>query len=151
MKELTIGTEKVRVIQNIDETNYKRYQLFNQWAVMVFEQQNYSMLSLVKDRCLAYHNKGEHWQVINEIVNSGFMKQLEDPDIDALGWCFGLIVLEEEECESDPQTWNDDNIKSFNSLIFDKNLPMRSLPIAVAPQKRLITMVAHSSLTATSF
>lgn len=113
MKKIKIGEEQCYVLEGIDEMNYKRSLLFNQWSILVFEEMNHSLYELSMDRIKKYFNEGDHFSVMNEIVNNQFVKRLKEPSIDALGRCFALICLTEDEKtkESDPITWDDNFMK----------------------------------------
>lgn len=113
MKKITIGKEQCYVLEGLDEMNYKRSLLFNQWSILVFEEQNHSLFELAVDRIKQYFNQGDYVSVINEVVNNQFLKKLKEPSIDALGRCFALICLTEDERgnESSPATWDDTRLK----------------------------------------
>jgi len=113
MKKIAIGEEQCYVLEGLDEMNYKRSLLFNQWSILVFEEQNHSLFELTVDRFKKYFNEGDYLSAANEIVNNQFLKKLKEPSIDALGRCFALICLTEGEKgrESDPITWDDSNLK----------------------------------------
>lgn len=113
MKKIKIGEENCYILQGVDEMNYKRSLLFNQWSILVFEEQNHSLYEITIDRFKKYFNDGDYLSAANEIVNNQFLKKLKEPSIDALGRCFALICLTEDERtkESDPLMWDDGYLK----------------------------------------
>lgn len=113
MKKIKIGEEQCYILEGLDEMNYKRSLLFNQWSILIYEEQNHSLFELTVDRFKKYFNEGDYLSAANEIVNNQFLKRLKEPSIDALGRCFALICLTEgeREKESDPLTWDDSNLK----------------------------------------
>jgi len=112
MEKLTIGKEKLSVLQGIDEMNYRRSVVFNEYSLMVFEEINYSQFALAYDRAIQYHNAGDHYNAMGEFTNYKFKTDLKRPNIDALGRCFAMIVLTEDELknEHDPKTWDENHL-----------------------------------------
>jgi len=113
MKKIKIGEEQCYILEGLDEMNYKRSLVFNQWSILVFEEQNHSLYELSMDRIKKFVNEGDYFSVINEVANNQFIKRLKEPSIDALGRCFALICLTEDETktEADPMGWDDNHLK----------------------------------------
>lgn len=115
MKKFVIGDESCWVLESIDEMNYKRSVVFNEWAMLTFEQPNHSLFVAAYDRATNLFNEQKFYQALNEFTDYKLLIELKDFNVDALGRCFTLICLTDEEKEknlgSDPIFWDENYMK----------------------------------------
>jgi len=117
MKKFKLNGTTYRLLEGVDEMNYKRSVEFKVWAQMVFEETSHSLFSATKERVVQYANEGRMYEAVQEVLNGIFVRLNETPNEDAMGRCFALICLRMDEKEGDSETWSDEHItEKLNEL-----------------------------------
>lgn len=103
MEFLELGEMKIRVATELSEISIPRCNEFKKYALQIFYDLPILALNETIEKCKSHFNNGKYAEMIIELENLRIMYELQQPGIDAWGFCFALITLSDNEnwCEID--------------------------------------------------
>jgi len=101
MKDLKIGEETYQLCEGVDDLYDIRFPLFMQYLRMSVEGVDKPLFAATIQRAESLMNKGEFHKAFMEFVNYQTSIELPEVNITGLSMCFAVIVLNEDEDQSD--------------------------------------------------
>jgi hypothetical protein len=101
MKKITIGNKEYKLMESAFDIGDQRFVVFKQYILQVFENIDKPLFLQTYAKCMAFHNKNQHADVVIELNDFKRAMDLKELNYDAYSFCFCLLVLTDGEDMND--------------------------------------------------